>query len=491
MVQAINELVEKLDNSAEIENGKELIATAVGEPLTAEESFDEMSNDINSLLSQFKTNMMNNGVTVESNDRFKSLIDKIATLADNEGKGIQFASGNISSSNITITRKGQYKVTYPELEFIPNILFITGYEISDGAFVTNCILSNLQATYLDNESFSLIIDNITNNSCYIVVDTTQTVFLTVTDNDLKYYAIGVGEEDSTLRDSLASILQEEGVNVTEEDDMASLITKVDEEFDRKNNEIENSGGLDIISATELPATGRENQICIISSNPVNKYNITTMSSFNSGNDCYDILLNTSSTEYNYLLNNGNLSYTLNIDRVWLNKNNCSSYYYTGTRWKQLTQETIYLFKDGEFLNTSLVGTTGVTITTKDVSLDTVSGVTTNVIKINCVTQSFYRYFSFSNQIDFSKYSKIKITARSHDTVLTKLCVGTTYETWCIGAPGVSSSRIPTNVSSIIGLNTVFTEYVIDISSWTTTERLVLFNSDLAAGALYISSISIE
>ena len=50
---------------------------------------------------------------------------------------------------------------------------------------------------------------------------------------IKWYAIGVGEEDTTLRDSLASILQEEGVSVTEEDDMASLISKVDEEFDRQ------------------------------------------------------------------------------------------------------------------------------------------------------------------------------------------------------------------------------------------------------------------
>ena len=54
---------------------------------------------------------------------------------------------------------------------------------------------------------------------------------------LTYYAIGVGEEDTALRDSLASILQEEGVNVTEEDDMASLISKVDEEFTEKNYEI--------------------------------------------------------------------------------------------------------------------------------------------------------------------------------------------------------------------------------------------------------------
>lgn len=45
------------------------------------------------------------------------------------------------------------------------------------------------------------------------------------------------KEDTALRDSLASILEEEGVNVTEEDDMASLISKVEGEFTEKNNEI--------------------------------------------------------------------------------------------------------------------------------------------------------------------------------------------------------------------------------------------------------------
>ena len=72
-VEAINELLANGGNKeelealiAEIAEGKELIANAVGEPLTAEESFDEMSNDINGLLATFKTNMMNNGVTVES-----------------------------------------------------------------------------------------------------------------------------------------------------------------------------------------------------------------------------------------------------------------------------------------------------------------------------------------------------------------------------------------------------------------------------------------
>ena len=71
LVGAINELFQSANN------GKELIANAIGEPLSSEDTFSAMSNDINGLLSTFKTNMMNNGVTVESGDKFKALIDKI------------------------------------------------------------------------------------------------------------------------------------------------------------------------------------------------------------------------------------------------------------------------------------------------------------------------------------------------------------------------------------------------------------------------------
>ena len=94
------------------------------------------------------------------------------------------------------------------------------------------------------------------------------------------YAIGVGEEDTTLRDSLASILEEEGVSVTEEDDMASLITKVDSEFDRKNNEIENSGGLDIICATELPNEVVNNQVVLITDVEPSIIKLTTVEKCN-------------------------------------------------------------------------------------------------------------------------------------------------------------------------------------------------------------------
>ena len=247
MVQAINELVEKLDNSAElealegeIENGKELIANAVGEPLTVEESFDEMSNDINGLLSQFKTNMMNNGITVESSDRFKSLIDKIATMVEEGGgKGIQFAEGKtIEIDYASRTDYGTIKtVIETNLDFIPNYIFVCVDTFINSKIHKNLFFSNLYKTQITGGTIDGTILTVTNIN-------QESFTISVLDSSFylgagTYYAIGVGEEDTTLRDSLASILQEEGVSVTEEDNMASLITKVDEEFDRKNEEIEN------------------------------------------------------------------------------------------------------------------------------------------------------------------------------------------------------------------------------------------------------------
>ena len=113
VIGAINELFQSANN------GKELIANAIGEPLNAEDTFSAMSNDINSLLSTFKTNMMNNGVTVESSDKFKSLIDKIATLADNNNK-LQFVTGTAIGKELYL----DYNGIEVELNFKPDIVVV-------------------------------------------------------------------------------------------------------------------------------------------------------------------------------------------------------------------------------------------------------------------------------------------------------------------------------------------------------------------------------
>ena len=97
LVGAINEIYREASAfPSEDTAGKALIADAVGEPLEANDTLSEMATDINNLLNTFKTNMINKGATVDVNDKFKSLIDKITTIATETNNGMQFATGEIS-----------------------------------------------------------------------------------------------------------------------------------------------------------------------------------------------------------------------------------------------------------------------------------------------------------------------------------------------------------------------------------------------------------
>ena len=217
LVGAINELFQSANN------GKELIANAIGEPVSKDDTFQAMSNDINSLLSTFKTNMMNNGITVDSGDKFKQLIDKIATMIEEgSGKGIYIESGIVTSD-----RNGG--LTIP-LQFEPIVVFTYQNETGTNGITYPTIYGKFDDNILSIRTYSsggttaasMITSRYTNGSF-----TTNTI----TGNmSCTYYAIGVGEEDTTLRDSLANILEEEGVTTTDEDDMASLIEKTDNEF---------------------------------------------------------------------------------------------------------------------------------------------------------------------------------------------------------------------------------------------------------------------
>ena len=277
IVGAINELFSNNNNDTElnnlaneISNGKQLIANAIGEPLTAEDSFNEMSDDINSLSSTFKTNMMNNGITVESGDKFKQLIDKIATMVEEGvGKGIQMTSGEINSlSNNTYTTfdglysgyvygSGWNRCNYIELSlnFTPTIILVQSTITTSGSssftiystttydnFSKNGIVSKAEFTCsatANNDGSLLHFSPKIENGKYILPVRAHNTNYPIGTIQCTWLAIGVGEEDTTLRDSLASVLEDEGVDVTEEDDMVSLITKTDEEFNKKNSFIGN------------------------------------------------------------------------------------------------------------------------------------------------------------------------------------------------------------------------------------------------------------
>ena len=243
VIGAINELFQSANN------GKELIANAIGEPLDASDTFSAMSTGINSLLSTFKTNMMIAGVAIGSGDKFKQLIDKIATLADSGDSGIQYAEGIsvINSNTETNTYTDLWGNTQnistlriDSLNFKPNIVLLYTNAKTPGTpspgittYIKGvCLISGMAYKFNSspaNWALKFNDDDISFDNGFVVPCSTY--------GTCNWYAIGVGEEDTTLRDSLASILEEEGVTTTEEDDMASLIGKVDQEFDENKQEL--------------------------------------------------------------------------------------------------------------------------------------------------------------------------------------------------------------------------------------------------------------
>ena len=411
IVGAINELFQSANN------GKELIASAIGEPLDSNDTFSAMSNDINSLLSQFKTNMMNSGVTVESNDRFKQLIDKIKGLTEGEGnKGIQYAEGTCSLTHTIDSSVDHNLVT--DLAFTPTIAFVTfeGGRCFVGSFSEVATISNY---YFDESNpFVFLFEPMNQfklNTYMKIID--NGVQLHISTNlgysnqngifNVKWYAIGVGEEDTTLRDSLASILQGEGVEVTEEDDMASLISKVDEEFENKNTEMESNKGLDIISATELPATGNNMQLCAITD--------TISDSFILSNDEADVKISgtdigiqltelTMYDKYSYPM--GGSTINLRIATTYQNASAIPLWLYYNNAWVQICSTKVIAINNKILQDGFTMGTT---------NSNGYYGKTAGLVLKPSSSANLFGFTPFNNTIDFSKYKAIRIKGTYKNT----------------------------------------------------------------------------
>jgi hypothetical protein len=218
--------------------------------------------------------------------------------------------------------------------------------------------------------------------------------------------------------NLRIILTDEGVSVSNEDNMDSLIAKVDEEFDRKNNEIENSGGgLDIISATTLPATGKENQICVITDNPVNDFVITSnYSDINTNNTIYIFLGNSLDTTgikgTNFDLVSNNITMKYYLLSVHQGGNKLDSYIFKNNQWTNATMSSFYIVEKGNSVNESYTGGFK-----GDWTVSNLNGTPCYVINIPNIASSSSNYLCYDNstvnKINLSDYTTLEYTIASN------------------------------------------------------------------------------
>ena len=457
IISAVNSLiVDRVDNIESM--GK--IANAVGNPLDSNDSVNGAVNKLNELLSTFKINMMNNGVTIESGDKFKALIDKIATLSDEDAiKNTRVIHGTTIGKQVRLDNGyTDIIVEVHGLPFEPICGYIKNSGLDNGYFIS---YEGLKICSTDSSDTLIIYED----GFRMPTDTTES------GRTYTYWVIGLGE-DTTLRDSLAGILGDKGVEVSPEDDMATLIGKVDSI---------KGGSLDIISATELPATGKENQICVITDNPVDNFLLTSKytdkSTSSSPITIYlgnsdDVLASTRLT-----VNNGNLATNYYFNKICQGESRLASYYYNNNQWNTLTVANIPLFENGTFLNTTVVGDTPIRTSTSTAYI-TNDDVGNSTIFIGNNDYNL-RGFSFANKINFSSFKKITIVAKM------KYVAGTIY----VGAMKQHYTSIIDLGTNVLEANSSYAVYSVSDRISSDSYTTFTFNISSWSGAYYLGIVA--
>ena len=308
-------------------------------------------------------------------------------------------------------------------------------------------------------------------------------------------------KEEALKNLLANILREEGIEITEGDTLTDLITKVDNGFDSKNAEIEelenlieelSSDGLDIISATTLPATGKENQICVITDNPINNYVVTSNPNYNTNEDSitlYNVCDSTSITPV-IISSNGVISYNY-ISQVCQGSTNLASYVYSEEQWIPLTSASHYLLKNGTLVTGSMLDKFGTFNT----------GYTAGTgLKITIDSSSYYvNILACNKSVDFSSlnFSKIKVTAYTSAAQLTPyLYVVSSNQTGqlCSSLMSDISPYLYDQSSVHASYGATKHTYELDVSGWSSATGYFGIGgtwSGASAGTLYITDIEFE
>ena len=452
VVNAINEIY-----------GKQLIANAIGEPLNDTDTFTKMNDDINGLLSTFKTNMMNNGVTVETGDKFKSLIDKIATMVEEgSGKGIQYITNTVDWS---VTRNDIYAegidVIVDDLTFKPSFVLVeltdeggkkliySEYHYNTDTDVMLYAGTNDYGSYKQIYGFIEITDNGFN-----IHHTASSNPISYTFS-ITYHIIGVGEKDTTL-----------------------------------------SGGLDIISATQLPATGKENQICVITDNPVDNYVITSnlddivnntdTISICQLNDKYDIL----SFGNKLSIANGNVTTNYYFYKACQGTTRVPTYVYQNNTWNQLTKGNVHIFEQGTYGSDFPSGLNVATgKQTHEFGLCTYAynyGSYTGICFPQTSDSSQYAWFSTKDPLNFALYENLCMTVISDRVTdpLFNIYVGITENnsytsgrsSEMISPTTIFKSSLDYDLNENVSFSTYPSTLVFDLSKITRTGRLLIIES---------------
>lgn len=251
------------------------------------------------------------------------------------------------------------------------------------------------------------------------------------------------------------------------------------------------GALDIISANSLPASGEENQICVVTNSPTDKYMI---SSDVQDDDKTGIFCLTSTIPGSITYTSTSKNTTVKYYMLYFSQNNTivPSYIYKNGNWTPLTNNRIYLLKDGVYVNEDIFG--GLTKTTTHSSYTVNYSAGTGIY--GRAYSSYYTHFISSvNRVNFTNFNKVvvrlKVNTDEYDysgdyhayvsAWSTPKCVrGANMSDGYNNNNNLTNTLTPTNKSANrekFYFTGTWNYYEIDISSWTNTDYLTILIGD--------------
>lgn len=256
------------------------------------------------------------GYNVSSNDSWEVLINKILKVETDEDEGLQMAQGTVAM-NASLKNKGVYTINV-EFGFVPALLFITLPTLrcnNDSGtpqnIVQNPTINNI-STYSalvdwrlsSKPTWTAIIQNLKSTSFDINV-TTSNDEITFSSGDIKWYAIGSAPE------------------------------------------VKAGGGINVISAAALPNKGEEDQVCVVTSNPVDNVIMTTSDSdiTTNANTIYGKLGYGTSDISGTITIGENIKTIYRVDGFFQGGKRQNSYIYQNNTWNQFTKTGISIIRD--------------------------------------------------------------------------------------------------------------------------------------------------
>lgn len=426
----LSESINELDNS--IEQIYSLI-----------DSYDKANED---LIISIKKILDDAGIEYNENESLSSLLNKVILNTSGGGSGTVYIEGGPvtrtnSADTFNYVGGGSLAMLYvdiTDLDFTPTLLVASSVD-SNGVVIMTIILSydayykklTVKAEYNGNGktgayySYHFLADS-------VVLRPDGTIRLPVP-NDItltsfNYYAVGEGKSGGSG----------------------------------------SGGGLNIISATELPAKGEENQICVITENPVDSFMITPLiSDYPESNDTIGIITDSTNVSTPITYTNGNVIHQDYISKIVQNKTRLESHIYRNGNWSILTNTEHHLLKNGYLNDDALVGTFSIIETSDWTSLKYGSGNLSYGFRTMQSGKYEYGHLTNDTPINFSNFTKIIVecTATSiYAAYGTTLRVGAT--TVANGHYSYSSSVI-TNLFETKQITTnTSTVYEIDCSNVT-------------------------